>query len=620
MTDKYLIAGNGGSYIRKALSESDPKRVINEVQDQHRLNVPMAAAAFPILDTSGTSHRLIHTACLDALRKHVMAKITPDLADHDYQRLLDSTLPYLGVPQLRDVPLALLKLHPERITDAAKQTIISDTELYTTCPVEIRRHMWINDPVLFRDFVRPLLDAYRQDKRLITAAREMRPTDALAITRLRRNHPTIVALADAIHTNVSLYNLVLGIFRTSFLSTGERTYCNLRFDLLMKIHNNDVKVVYDKDPCHLLVWYLDACIRNQAMDDRRIRDMQSFFDNVPREDPVYGDIAMILYGDFVFHIFSLQLLRILRHTVLIGGDPANDRSLKWAATILKLGTRAKTMIETRDFRVHKIDKEVVAKFMVTLAQIIATDDQRDRARAQRKAAQGIGPTDAGFWALDDDSGDEGADEDMPHMTDAETHIIASNQVALQVYCQYTLDRLTQLDYVALIQGLPVVLACQGTDDSSDLGPVKLDSFIQSFVSCLLSPIRPLYPYVLNHVRLHDIIISKFLLRLIPSHSLALGQLFRLCSALQAALVSANPGPTDVAPVQNKPEAFRLIAEWVDEGCKLGLEHQYDQQPEIIDACQHLVQKSPAAAGPYQLSPRNQAHVAKFLESGTKSAQ
>ena len=42
------------------------------------------------------------------------------------------------------------------------------------------------------------------------------------------------------------------------------------------------------DPCHELVWNLDACNRTLSMDERRVDNIRKFFDKVDRDDPVHG--------------------------------------------------------------------------------------------------------------------------------------------------------------------------------------------------------------------------------------------------------------------------------------------------------------------------------------------
>lgn len=42
------------------------------------------------------------------------------------------------------------------------------------------------------------------------------------------------------------------------------------------------------DPCHELVWNLDACNRTMSMDERRVANIRKFFDKVGRDDPVHG--------------------------------------------------------------------------------------------------------------------------------------------------------------------------------------------------------------------------------------------------------------------------------------------------------------------------------------------
>ncbi|KAJ1987442.1 hypothetical protein H4R33_002850 [Dimargaris cristalligena] len=632
---KYLLATDGRDHIKKALSVSDPKRVISDVQQKFGFHKPQVEAAYPILDTSGCSRRLVHTSCLDALKKAIMAKIEAGLTKEQFDKLLEQTLPYLHIPQLRDIPLRLLKSQPERITPDATQTIVSLPELFDVCPVEVKRYMWTTEPSLFHAFVTPLLEVYRNDPSLKTLGRELRPTDVPSIIQQRRNHPSVVTLAGAIHTNISLYNTVLGVLRQGFVQTGDKAYCNLRFDLLMKMHENDIREIYDKDPCYLLVWYLDACFRNQVMDERRVNDIKKFFNTVDQNGPVYGEIGMILYSDCVCQTFSLQLLSILIQDVANFVSPKADQNLIWAATMVKLGTRAKLMIETRDFKVHKIDKEIIQNFMVNLSQIIGANQARLKEvyQALSNALDHDVTGQFDYWS------DEEAEEIMQESYRSQVNTVAlieeisklvvTHEIALQIFGQYVLDRLLRLDLHALMQALPVFQvylnnAVSSTSLSgSPPSTQAVDAFYQSYVSCIISEIRPLYAEILKHSRLHEVLITGFLIASVPQSRFAFLQVLRLCQFLQTRLLSAHSNLNDSLSAENRLDAFRLLAGWADAACTAATAAMhtpgaavYTAEPdaELFAACQTLIQKSPAAAGAYQIVPRHFPRIKEFMDS------
>jgi negative elongation factor B len=58
-----------------------------------------------------------------------------------------------------------------------------------------------------------------------------------------REHPSVKELMRLIGDNLQLYNVCLGLLRSLFIQDGQPLPCMLRFDLLMAMHDADVKQV-----------------------------------------------------------------------------------------------------------------------------------------------------------------------------------------------------------------------------------------------------------------------------------------------------------------------------------------------------------------------------------------
>ncbi|KAJ1658790.1 hypothetical protein IWQ61_002035 [Dispira simplex] len=605
-----LIGQVGGSYIRKALSISDPKRVIVEIQEDHELHVPSLSHMVPLLDHSGCSRHILHLECLNALKKRLLERINPTLTTQDYDALLDKTLGYLHVPHLREVALALLTLRPNRLSPGATARIINQPDLFAMCPMEVKRHIWSEDQALFRDYVLSLLKDYQHDGNPLTTSGEICPVDSARVLMIRRQHPTVTALVEAIHTNRTLYDVVLRILRSNFLSSGDRVYCAIRFDLLMKMHDKDLPEIYNSDPCYRLAWSLDACMRI-SMDDRRVHQMQKFFDSVPREDAMYGDIAMILYGHSVFNMFSHQVLQMIRRDCEVQASVQSNATLRWTTTIMKLGTRAQIMIQTRDFKIQRIEKEVTTKFIPALAQVVKSDLVREQARVRRRLEEDKVDVDLGYWSEDEEPDEEDSGK-VEHLTDTEIAIIADNPVACAVFNQYILDRCRRLDLYALLQGLPVLLASQPLTSN----PESFLSLVQSMVTYLTSELQPLFGEFLTRPRLREVVVRHFFLRCVSENSLLLQQVFRLCSSFLALLTISPSAFSNPVTQPNKSEAFRVIIEWMEEACAKGQQHRQD--PQAVEACAQVIRQASITVGSAHNVLRNQTHVRQFLESSSSS--
>lgn len=55
------------------------------------------------------------------------------------------------------------------------------------------------------------------------------------------------------------------------------------------------------DPCHKFAWCLDACIRDNKVELRQIRELQNYFDSIP-ENFILGDLSMIVKNPFVLNM------------------------------------------------------------------------------------------------------------------------------------------------------------------------------------------------------------------------------------------------------------------------------------------------------------------------------
>ncbi|KAK9692718.1 hypothetical protein K7432_014216 [Basidiobolus ranarum] len=537
--------------------------------------LPNIQAIYPLLDHLEYTRAEVHGSFLDSLKLRMLEKIQKeDLDEERFHKLLKKTLPYIHLKELREVPVKLLSKHPERIPKEVLESISQQSDVYAECPVEVKRQLWLNDNTLFRDYVVPKLQRYHYDMDHYGIGRELRHKDVVKITKLRREHSTIKDLVNVIGTNITLYDLVLGFLRTLFLSTGYTNYCTLRFDLLMAMHEADVNEIYEKDPCHQLVWALDACIRTQSMDERRVRDMQKFFDGVMKEDPVYGDIAMILLGPFTANMLSLQLLHLLHTAAAKQLEPKAERNIIWTSTILNLGYHARIMIQTRSFKIPKVDKEVTSKFYSAMGGLIADDIHREE-----NAKKNIGIEDEEVFA--------------EALTESEIAVLGRSEVARKIFCQYTLDRLYESDLVAFNRIVPVLFQVLPTNPSS------YEDLFQSVLSLLVQSIN----VILGSRKLQKILVEDFFIRCTEWSIFAHTHGVKFLAEVQSFGVS-----------NNSPEVLKLVADWAEKMCKIGTKELDDEEKCVAlrKAYLALVQNSPPS--PFQLNERSAPSIAEFIST------
>lgn len=71
--------------------------------------------------------------------------------------------------------------------------------------------------------------------------------------------------------------------------------CTLRSQLLMALHDRKDVELCRTEHCHKLAWIIDACLRDHVMDERRLRELNGFFqlyDNIANK----GNLRVLSCG------------------------------------------------------------------------------------------------------------------------------------------------------------------------------------------------------------------------------------------------------------------------------------------------------------------------------------
>ncbi|KAI7830362.1 cofactor of BRCA1-domain-containing protein [Gamsiella multidivaricata] len=444
--------------------------------------LPGIDALYPLLDQSGKSRYEIHSSCMRALKAKLLQRLeTVQMDNAKFDSALEQMLPYIDVEGLQELPLTLLGRFPDRMTKDIIDKIGGNEALFKIAPKEVQRRIWLSNSVKFRDDVIPIVQAYRTDPEVIRMAKEMSIDQPTKVITQRRNHPSIKQLLDILGGNLELYNQFGSYLRSLFIRSNEAVYCTLRFDLLMAMHEENVGSVGSRftvvsaqitkvDPCHELVWNLDACNRTLSMDERRVDNIRKFFDKVNRDDPVHGDIAMILNDPFTSNMITSRLLVLLNEATQNGRIPQSDPTLTWTATMLNLGAHARRIIQNQKFRIPKVEANVSDKFMTTLSNCILDDT---------------------LGMLKQDV-DENVEYEEVEFTEDNLVALDDSEVARKILCHYILDKLSSLDIHALARTLPTIVNSLKRNSPYDYQSSPADSlhvtyqsFFHSFLGMLL---------------------------------------------------------------------------------------------------------------------------------------
>lgn len=368
---------SGCEYIRESLSNCGDSTIVmflESFQQDNGILLPSLQPALPLLDLHSIPRYEFHHTVMEILREKLLSRLEV-ISNEKLMQLLDQSFSFIRVPSLRPVIMEMLK-KLSTVPDKFIEVLANEPELYETCSLEVKRQIWIKHQPLFGDAVGPLLNDYLEDKKcVIFNIDDVSGQDFLSLRpKVRRQHSVVQKLAQMIGRSLQLYNLVLQFLRTLFLRTKEAHYCTLRAELLMAIHDLDIKEIKDVDPCHKFIWCLDACVRSQLIDSKKIKDLKGYMKAAKAtEEQVLGDIAMVLFDPFAINVISKSIIKVLIHLVSTEALPRSSSDLTFLLSLLQLGLGAWTMIDSQVFKENFLSNDLIVRFIPIVMGIMVED-------------------------------------------------------------------------------------------------------------------------------------------------------------------------------------------------------------------------------------------------------
>ena len=284
----------GASHILDLLKEAeDPVEGISDVQKDNIVRISSMQPALPMLDLHGVTRAEIHISLFKTMQEKLLNQVD-GLEGRGLTKLLDKCFKYIGADeQLRSVCLSIMEKLPS--VDSKYLSHIADHhDLYTACPLEVKRQIWQSNQGLFGEAVSPLLDQYVAEKESILcytlrgSKDEGSPTSFLSLLpKVRRQSSILHALVEMVGNSQSLYNTLLQFLRTLFLRTQTSHYCTLRADIVMCLHDSE-NPICSSDRCYKFAWCLDACVRVGNVDEKKGRELYSFLEALISGDDILG--------------------------------------------------------------------------------------------------------------------------------------------------------------------------------------------------------------------------------------------------------------------------------------------------------------------------------------------
>jgi len=262
---------------------SEPETFITQFQQENCILLTSLVPALHLLDLQGVKRVTFHQSVVNDLFEKLTKRISELDDEEKLSGLLDHIFQFVHVDVLRPIVMNTMKKTKDIKPDYIEQ-IATHEHIYKGCPIEVKRKVWMKKHPLFGDAVGPILNKYVEEKnKTMFDLETVKLKSFYSIPpRQRRQKPVVKELVDMIGGSIELYNLVLQFLRTLFLRTKEEHYCSLRGELLMAFHDADIKDIRQVDPCHKFAWLLDACIRDRSIDSKRLKELQSFLDNIKK--------------------------------------------------------------------------------------------------------------------------------------------------------------------------------------------------------------------------------------------------------------------------------------------------------------------------------------------------
>lgn len=379
----------GPEVLRDSLTNcTDPLKAIEEFQCDNGILLSSLGPMLPLLDLHGVRRLDFHTSVLEDMKEKLIAKINElgrkDVSEKlqakneaSLKQLLEKYFPIVRVPSLQSIVMAVLK-NLDQVDDKYLKQLTVDKSLYEKCDVVVKRQIWQEHQGMFGDEVSPLLAEYIQEKEsMLLKYDEVKASFFNQSPRQRRQNETIQTLVKMIGKNVLLYDTILSFLRTLFLRTKNVHYCTMRVELLMALHDAEVSDITQMDPCHKFAWCLDACIREQTIDPKRSRELQSFVDGVRKgQEQVIGDLSMTLADHFAINFLATSALKVLNSMVSTEGLPRDHSHLHLILRLLNLGLHSWEILNSKVYKEPKLDHHLLTKFIPILMSLIVDDQVR----------------------------------------------------------------------------------------------------------------------------------------------------------------------------------------------------------------------------------------------------
>ncbi|KAN0014855.1 hypothetical protein ACTFIU_001174 [Dictyostelium citrinum] len=392
--DEFLIGNLGSEKILTSLSTTNyPLQFISQFQHENGISkksLPTVSPVLNLLDLHQIPRGDLYLNLLTSLKKDLLLKINT-LNKHELEKLLEQTFPYIGFEELQEIPMNVMKRLTPEVPVAFLLKLSEAEELYEQCPIEVKRQIWIVNEELFKEKIKPLINQYIEDpvlnqdineQLLLSSSTTIDPLFAVSHlpAKRRENNSVLQEMVELFGKSSELYQMFINQIKRSFSDSGNYLLCNLRAEILMAIHDKSISEIYDTDASHNIAWCLDACIRDNTLDARRIKEIQTNLSSSVhhQNSSTLGDTAMVFANPIAVNCIVRNILIQLKEVVKRKQIPKDDESIKFLTYLLVLALKSHEMIKESKFKIPHVKKHILQTFYPLLATQILDDITREQ--------------------------------------------------------------------------------------------------------------------------------------------------------------------------------------------------------------------------------------------------
>lgn len=165
-----LVGAPGQEFVASMLSTKDPQSAVNEVQKAASLP-ERCMPLLQLLDQLGVARAESHQYILQYARRILLSRIDK-MSPDKLNLLLESSFAFIGIPDLRVIPLTVLSRLQPVPTTFLKQ-LSQDAELFQELPSTVQRQVWELDKNLLQQHALPKVLEFIQESPNIMRAFDM---------------------------------------------------------------------------------------------------------------------------------------------------------------------------------------------------------------------------------------------------------------------------------------------------------------------------------------------------------------------------------------------------------------------------------------------------------------